>query len=265
MTDADPDAEADADKDDETRNESGAQGADGAAEEVDAEPTPDEREDVRHLPEGLWDRFRSDPKNAPQYLALAAVDRWGEQARTYAAQVRREHPEATNQQLAQMVKSRHALLARMEGAAAGVPSSVAPGPGTAAAVLPDLGALAWLQSRMVVHIAAVYGHDTTDREMAAELLVLQGFYNSTRAARVVLTEASKRVATRLTNAYIKGSTLLLLRQLFRYAGINFTRVGLVKFIPFVAIPLGAAVNETATRSLARRAIKFYDTCPPGKP
>lgn len=59
------------------------------------------------------------------------------------------------------------------------PGSFAPLAGSAAALLPDLGALAWIQSRMVVHIAAVYGHDTTDRETAAELLVLQGIYDTT--------------------------------------------------------------------------------------
>jgi hypothetical protein len=247
--------------DDEDRDEY----ANGEGEDASGGQRDDaEREEVRHLPEGLWQRLRSDPTHAPQHLALAAVDRWGEQARQFAAEVRREHPDATNRELAQMVKSRHALLARMEGAAAGVPGSFAPGPGTALALLPDLGALAWLQSRMVVHIAAVYGHDTSDREMAAELLVLQGFYNTTDAARVALTEASKRVATRLVNTYIKGGTLVLLKQLFRYVGIKFTRTGLVKAIPFIAIPLGAAVNETATRSLARRAIKYYDTLPPGR-
>lgn len=222
-------------------------------------------EDDRKLPEGLWARLRSDPRNAPQYLALAAVERWGEHARVYAAQVRREDPGATSQQLAQMIKSRHALLARTEGAAAGVPASVAPVAGAAAVVLPDLGALAWIQSRMVVHIAAVYGHDTSDREMAAELLVLQGIYNTTDAARMALTEAGKRVTQRLVNQYIKGSTLVLLKQLFRYVGIKFTRTGVVKVIPFVAIPLGAGVNELSTRSLANRAIKFYDTRPRGKP
>jgi hypothetical protein len=117
---------------------------------------------------------------------------------------------------------------------------------------------------MVVHIAAVYGHDTSDREMAAELLVLQGIYNTTEAARVALTQATKRVATRLVNTYIKGGTLVLLRQLFRYVGIRFTRTGLLKAVPFIAIPVNAAVNEAATRSLANKAIKFYDTQPRGR-
>jgi hypothetical protein len=220
-----------------------------------------DRDDSRHLPEGLWERLRSDPTHAPQHLALAAVDRWGQQARDYADRVREGHPDATRQELAQMVKTRHAVLARSEGAAAGLPGSFAPVAGTAAAILPDLATLAWIQSRMVVHIAAVYGHDTTDRETAAELLVLQGFYNSTDAARVALTEASKRVAKRLVNRYLKGATLVLVKQLFRYVGIKVTRTGLLKAIPFIGVPLGAAVNEAATRSLANRAIKFYDLEP----
>lgn len=221
----------------------------------------DDREEVRHLPEGLWQRMRSDPASAPQHLALAAIDRWGQQARDYANDVRREHPDATNAELAKMVKDRHAMLARMEGAAAGVPGSAAPLAGSTAALLPDLGALAWIQSRMVVHIAAVYGHDTTSRETAAELLVLQGIYSTTKVARVALEEASKRVATRLVNQYVRGAALVLLRQLFRYVGIRFTRVGLLKAVPFISIPVNAAVNEVATRSLAKRTIKFYDTHP----
>lgn len=215
----------------------------------------------RHLPEGLWKQLRSDPAHAPQHLALAAVDRWGEQARDYAEGVRKRYPNATNRELAEVVKKRHVLLARSEGAAAGVPASFAPLVGAAAAMLPDVGALAWIQSRMVVHIAAVYGHDTNDRETAAELLVLQGIYTTTEAARVALTAATKRVATRAVNLYLRGSTLLLLKQLFRYVGIKFTVVGVLKVVPFVAIPVNAGVNGLSTGSLAKRAIKFYDLEP----
>jgi uncharacterized protein (DUF697 family) len=218
-----------------------------------------EREEVQHLPEGLWQQLRSDPGGAPEHLALAAIDRWGQQARAFGEQARREHPDASNRELAELVKARHALLARMAGAAAGVPGSLVPVAGSVAALLPDLGALAWIQSRMVVHIAAVYGHDTTDRETAAELLVLQGIYNTTGAARVALTQASQRVATRLVKRYVTGATLVLLRNLFRYVGIRFVRTGLLKAVPFVAIPIGAVVNEAATRSLANRAITYYDT------
>lgn len=220
-----------------------------------------ERAESRHLPEGLWKQLRQDPTHAPQHLALAAVDRWGQQARDYSDRVRREHPGATNGELAEMVRTRHAMLARMEGASAGVPASVWPVVGAAAVLLPDVGSLAWIQSRMVVHIAAVYGHDTTDRETAAELLVLQGIYNTTEAANRALTEASKRVATRVVNKYIKGATLVLLKQLFRYVGIKFTRTGLLKAVPFVAVPLGAGVNEVSTRSLGKRAIKYYELEP----
>jgi uncharacterized protein (DUF697 family) len=221
----------------------------------------EDNEDFRHLPEGLWQRLRSDPARAPQYLALAAVDGWGAQARDYARRVRQEEPQATPHDLAEMVRKRHATLARMEGAAAGLPATFAPMAGAAVTVLPDLAALAWIQSRMVIHIAAVYGHDTTDRETAAEMLVLLGIYRTTEAARVALAEAAKRVSARLINAYVKGATLALLKQLFRYVGIKFTRTGLLRAVPFVSVPISAAVNEASTRSLGNRAIEFYATSP----
>jgi len=228
-------------------------------------PEDDDADEFRNLPEGLWDRLRAEPTHAPQYLALAAVERWGVQAREYAQRVRAEHPDASGRELAQMVKSRHAVLARMEGAAAGVPGAFVPVAAAFASIVPDLAALAWIQSRMVVHIAAVYGHDTNDREMAAELLVLQGFYNSTDAARLAVTAAAERIAKRLAMKYLKGGTLVLVRQLFRYVGIKFSRAGLLRAVPLLAIPLSAAVNEVATRSLAKRAITFYDLNPRRKP
>jgi hypothetical protein len=104
---------------------------------------------------------------------------------------------------------RDALLARMEGAAAGVPGTLEPVGGTVAALPFVLGALPWIQSRMVTHIAAVYGHDTRDRKTAAELLVLQGIYNTTEAARAAIGQAAQRVAKRLVVRYAKGGTLLL--------------------------------------------------------
>jgi EcsC protein family len=231
------------------------------ADDSNAPVQSQDEEPVGGLPDGLWERLLADPSRAPQYLALAATERWGAQARTYAEKIRQSNPDATADELASLVKRRHATLARMEGAAAGLPATIPVyGLVGAAATMPaDLAALAWIQSRMVVHIAAVYGHDTSDTEMAAELLVLQGLYNSTDAARVALVEASKRVSTRLINQYVKGSTLVLLRQLFKTVGIKFTRTGLLKAVPFVAVPLSAGVNEFSTRSLGNRAIEFYRT------
>lgn len=106
----------------------------------------DDNEDFRNLPEGLWKRIRSDPARAPQYLSLAAVERWGDQARAYATRVRAERPDATPQELAQMVKKRHALLARMEGVTAGVPATVFPVAGAVTTIVPDIAAVGSIQT-----------------------------------------------------------------------------------------------------------------------
>jgi hypothetical protein len=210
------------------------------------------------LPGELWNQLRQNPSAAPQMLAVAAVERWGKQAESYSAELRATHPGATNRELASIVKARYAYLARMEGAVIGIPASIAPVAGAALSLLPDLGALAWIQSRMVISIAAVYGKDASSRETAAELLVLQRIFATVPVAVVAITESGERVIGRLIPLYLRGASLRLAKQLFRYVGIKFTRVGILRLVPLVSIPISAAVNEAATRSLANRAITFYE-------
>jgi EcsC protein family len=215
-------------------------------------------ERAARLPDQLWGRLLENPSAAPQTLAFAAVERWGKQAQAYSAELRATHPEATNRELAGIVKKRFAFLARMEGAAAGIPASLAPVAGTMLSVVPDLGALAWIQSRMVISIAAVYGQDASSSDTAAELLVLQGIYATTAVAAAAIAEAGERVVGRVIPLYLRGASLQLVKQLCRYVGIKFTRVALLRLVPFVSIPISAAVNDAATRSLANRAISFYE-------
>lgn len=212
---------------------------------------------VERLPDRVWKRVAADPANTAHYLALAAVERFGSEATASAQQLRAEHPESSRDELAEIVKSRHVRLARYEGAAAGLPPSLAPLVGSVISIPPDLAMLAWIQCRMVMHVAAIYERDMTHPDRAAELLVLQGFYNSTEAARTAVAQAGERVAKRLVLRYLKGPTLIAVKQFARAAGVNFSRAAVLRALPFIAVPLSAAVNAAATRSLANRAINYY--------
>jgi EcsC protein family len=60
----------------------------------------------------------------------------------------------------------------------------------------DLALLAWIQSRLVLSIAAAYGHDMTDhKERAAKLLVIQGVHAGIEVARRKLEGVAMRAAT----------------------------------------------------------------------
>jgi hypothetical protein len=202
---------------------------------------------ARQLPPGLWDRLRLDPVRSPEHIALAAARTFGPQAERWAEDKRTRFAVAPAE-LGRMAKKRHATLARFEGAATGV--------GGVVTMVPDLVALAWIQSRLVFYVAAAYGFDPRDPMRPAELLVLHDFYPDPATAR----RALDGVGSTLVEAYV-GSKLqreeALALRLARFLGMRSARKLAGRFIPGVAIAFNAIGNERRTRALADKAIRFY--------
>jgi EcsC protein family len=199
------------------------------------------------IPAGLWERIRADPVRAPEHIALAAAERHAPAAAAWAAEKRRRfaHEE---RELAEMAKRRHAALARFEGAATGV--------GGVFTIVPDLVALAWIQTRLVFFVAAAYGYDPHDRMRPAELLVLRDFYPDPAAARRALDGIGPTIAESYVGSRREREEALLSR-LARFAGRRAARKLAGRLIPGVAIAFNAVGNERNTRELADRAIRFY--------
>ena len=198
-------------------------------------------------------RLLADPQNAPATLAANSVQAHAARADRDVRLLRERNPDATDRQLALYFKQKFSRLARWEGAATGV--------GGLLTLPADLVALAWVQNRMILTIAASYGHEMQDeRERAIELLLIQGAFVSKEAARKSLVAASKKNLTKLALKHLRKDTLTLVKKLFSMVGIKFTRKALIeKGIPLVAIPISAGLNEAATRLMANRAVKYYDT------
>ena len=199
------------------------------------------------VPENLWQRIRADPVRAPEHIALAASDKHGPAAEAWAAEKRRRFAH-DGPELAQMAKRRHATLARFEGAATGV--------GGVFTMVPDMVALAWIQSRMVFFIAAAYGFDPRDPMRPAELLVLVGFYSDVQEARAALDGIGPTLAASYVGSRLQREEALALR-LAKMVGKRTARKFAGRLIPFAAIAFNAVGNERDTRSLADRAIRFY--------
>ena len=142
--------------------------------------------EIDHLerpPKRLWNRMLAEPDRAPEYIALAAAERFGPQAEEW---VRIAGPGHTPEQLARVAFKKHVRLARLEGGALGV--------GGAVTLAPDMVALLWIQSRMVFYIAAAYGYDPRHPMRPAEYLALQGLYDTPAEAREALDGVGKRMA-----------------------------------------------------------------------
>jgi len=205
------------------------------------------------VPPGLLRRLLADPLSAPALLAACAVERFADRAARDVRLLRDRNPNVTDRQLAVHFKRKYSRAARWEGAGTGV---------TGILGLPaDLVLLAWIQNRLVLSIAAAYGHDMTDHtERAAELLMIQGVHNSREVARRAITTTTEKVIKKLILRHLRKEALTLVKQLFRVVGFNFTRKALLeKGVPLVSIPISSGVNEVSTRLLANQAIKFYDT------
>ena len=205
------------------------------------------RDRATELPDGLWERIRTDPIRAPEHIALAAAERHAPAAEAWAADKRSRFAH-DGRELAVMAKQKHATLARFEGAATGV--------GGILTALPDLAGLAWIQTRLVFFVAAAYGFDPRDPMRPAELLVLTGLYDDVHDARAAL----DGIGTTIAEAYI-GSKLqreeALAMRLAKMVGKRAVRRVAWRWIPVAAIVFNAVANERDTRALADRAIRFY--------
>jgi hypothetical protein len=206
--------------------------------------------EIRELegpPKRVWQRILAEPDRAPEYIALAAAERFGPQA---AEWVRVAGAGRTPEELAKIALSKHVRLARIEGGALGIGGII-----TAA---PDLVALLWIQSRMVFYIAAAYGYDPNHPMRPAEYLVLQGLYDTPAAAREALDGVGKRLAYAMAERALSGRNAEALHmRAAKYIARRLARRYAGRLVPLIGAPLGALQNGSVTKQLGRSALDFY--------
>ena len=197
-------------------------------------------------PRELWDQIRARPNRAPELIALAASERLAPGAARWASEHEGEEPARVARDA---VKS-HVRISRLEGATAGL--------GGAWGILPDLAALAWLQSRMVLHVGASFGFDPRHPMRPAELLALTGTYPTPQEAREALDGVGRHFAIAYSEGKMRGGDKGRLQgRLIRMVGGHFTKRMAGKLIPFVASPIMAVQNGDAVAALGHRAMRFY--------
>ena len=204
-------------------------------------------EQIERPPQRVWQRILAEPDRAPEYIALAAAERFGPQAEQW---VRIAGPGHTQEELARTAFKKHVRLSRLEGGALGV--------GGAITAAPDMVALLWIHSRMVFYIAAAYGYDPRHPMRPAELLALQGLYETPAEARKALDGVGKRMAQAMVERaldnrqqgalHLKVAKYIAKRLARRYAG---------RLVPFIGAPIGAIQNGGMTKQLGQRALSFY--------
>ena len=196
-------------------------------------------------PENLWEQVRARPDRAPELIALAAAERLAPGAERWA----RDHAGTAPDKLARKAVKSHIRISRVEGAAAGLVG--------AWGIVPDLAALAWLQSRMVFHVAAAFDFDPRHPMRPAELLTLQGLYPTAQEAREALDGAGRHVALAYADGKLAGGDEKLRSRLLKMVGERVASRAAGKLIPGVASPIMAVQNGNAVAELGEKALRFY--------
>ena len=120
------------------------------------------------------------------------------------------------EQLARVAYRKHVRLARLEGGALGV--------GGILTAAPDVVALLWIQSRMVFYIAAAHGYDPRHPMRPAELLAIEGVYETPAEARQALDGMGKLMAQAMVEkALASRTTDRLHRRLLKYLAKRMAR------------------------------------------
>lgn len=164
-----------------------------------------------------------------------------EKLRKEVEALRASEPHFEPAQHARVLARRTAIRCAAAGAVTGLPLGIA-AIGTLGA---DLAYLFYQQFRLILGIATIYGHEPTSRERFNEAL-------SCIALGSGVGMGKQGIAAMIGSATIEGGVIA------ERIGARLMRDRLSKFVPFVGVVSGGAINYVAVQAVARTAIRYYD-------
>jgi hypothetical protein len=165
-----------------------------------------------------------------------------EKLRKEIDELRASAPDYQRAQHARVLARRTAIRCAAAGAVTGLPLGFA-ALGTLGA---DLAYLIYQQFRLVLGIATIYGYEPTSRERFHEALACFAYGSGVGMGK-------QSIAAMLGSATAEGGVIA------EKISARFLRERLVKFVPFVGVFSGGALNYAAVYAVARGAIRYYDT------
>lgn len=165
--------------------------------------------------------------------------------------LRKKHPRMSNARLSEILIKDASNAMSVAAVASGLAWAV-PGVGIATgsvATAAEMVAMIVYQSRLVVSVAAVYGHDIRSRERARDVLVCVASSTAGTAVQMGVQAAVRAIAERIAAALARRTATAMVKSI-PVAG---TVAGLA------GGAAGAVFNRLAVRAVGRYAVKFYGT------
>jgi uncharacterized protein (DUF697 family) len=141
---------------------------------------------------------------------------------------------------AKILVRRTAIRCAAAGAVTGLPSGLL----AIGSLGADLAFLIFQQFRLIVGIAAIYGHEPSQRERFHEALSCLAYASGVGIGK-------QGIATVIES--LEGSAVA------EKIGSRFLRERLAKVIPFVGALSGGALNFMSVRAVGRAAVRYYES------
>lgn len=142
---------------------------------------------------------------------------------------------------AKVLSRRTAFRCAATGAITGLPSGLA----AVATLGADLAYLVYQQFRLILGIAAIYGHEPSSRERFQEALACLAYGSGVGLGKQGL-------------AVVLGSASVESGVLIEKIGTRLLRERFGKFVPVVGAVSGGAINYFAVHVLAKATIRYYE-------
>lgn len=165
-----------------------------------------------------------------------------EKIKQNVADLRESAPEFRPVEHAMLLARRTAIRCAAAGVVTGLPSGLL-AIGTLGA---DLAYLTFQQFRLILGIAAIYGHEPSDRERFTEVLSCIAYSSGIGLGK-------QGLASALEMATVESGVVA------EKIGMRFFRNRISTMIPIVGAVSGGALNYVSVRVVARAAIKYYES------
>ncbi|MXS86033.1 hypothetical protein ABO04_08985 [Nitrosomonas sp. HPC101] len=114
------------------------------------------------------------------------------------------------------------------------------------------------QIEMTMAIATIYGRDITIEEEKRLCLMIAGLGAISEMTKVGGKESSKKASVKMMQQYLNEAPFQTLQEIFRKAGIAFTKKAARKAIPFgVGVVIGFSANKGLTWYVGTKARDFF--------
>ncbi|WP_226675686.1 EcsC family protein [Rossellomorea aquimaris] len=171
--------------------------------------------------------------------------------------------EELEDRIAEHIISNYSYYTAFTGGATAL-TGVVPGLGTVIASVGGATAdaavtMKW-EIEMVMALATVYGRDITIEEEKRICYLVAGFGVLNEAAKKGAIDIGGKALGNMAKQYLKGPTLVGVKEVFKKVGLKFTRKALEKSIPFgVGVVIGFSANKGLTWYVGKKARDFFKT------